>query len=78
MTYITHVTHITYTAHTIHITHILKFIFEAYKILFFYIYFFLYIKINKYYRKHKERLQKEARGRYQNLSEEEKEKRYQY
>ena len=29
----------------------------------------------EYYQKHKERLQKEARERYQNLSEEEKEKR---
>ena len=28
--------------------------------------------INKYYQKHKERLQKEARERYQNLSKEEK------
>ena len=27
---------------------------------------------NKYYQKHKERLQREARERYQNLSEEEK------
>ena len=31
--------------------------------------------INKYYQKHKERLRKEARERYQNLSEEEKGKR---
>ena len=30
---------------------------------------------HEYYQKHKERLQKEARERYQNLSEEEKEKR---
>ena len=29
---------------------------------------------NKYYQKHKERLQKEARKKYQNLFEEEKEK----
>ena len=28
--------------------------------------------VNKYYQKHKERLQKEARGRYQNFSEKEK------
>ena len=34
--------------------------------------------VNKYYLKHKERLRKEARERYQNLSEEEKEKRHQY
>ena len=31
--------------------------------------------VNKYYQKHKERLQKEASERYQNLSEEEKEER---
>ena len=31
--------------------------------------------VNKYYQKSKEKLQKEARGRYQNLSVEEKEKR---
>ena len=30
--------------------------------------------VNKYYQKYKEKLQKEARERYQNLSEEEKEK----
>ena len=30
--------------------------------------------VNKYYQKHKERLLKEARQRYQNLSEEEKDK----
>ena len=32
--------------------------------------------LNKYYQKHKERLQKKARERYQNLSEEEKDKRW--
>ena len=31
--------------------------------------------VNKYYQKHKERLQREASERYQNLSEEEKEER---
>ena len=31
--------------------------------------------LNKYYQKHKERLRKEAREIYQNLSEEEKDKR---
>ena len=30
--------------------------------------------VNKYYQKHKENLQKEGRERYENLSEEEKEK----
>ena len=40
-----------------------------------YIYFFLYIKMsNKYYQKHKEKLKKTTRERYQNLSQEEKEK----
>ena len=34
--------------------------------------------VNKYYQKNKERLQNEARERYQNLSEEEKEKKCQY
>ena len=34
--------------------------------------------VNKYYQKHKEKLRKEARERYQNLSEEEKEKKPQY
>ena len=32
--------------------------------------------VDKYYQKHKERLQKEARERHQNLSEEEKYKRW--
>ena len=31
--------------------------------------------VNKYYQKNKEKLRKEAQGRYQNLSEKEKEKR---
>ena len=34
--------------------------------------------VNKYYQKHKEKLRKEAREKYQNLSEEEKEKKRQY
>ena len=33
---------------------------------------------NKYYQKHKKKLRKEARERYQNLSEEEKEKKPQH
>ena len=38
--------------------------------------FFLYIKIaTNYYQKHKEKLRKKDRKRYQNLSEEEKDKR---
>ena len=40
---------------------------------FFYIFLYTYIKmVNNYYLKNKEKLQKEARERYQNLSEEEK------
>ena len=34
--------------------------------------------VNKYYEKHKERLIKTTRERYQNFTEEEKEKRHQY
>ena len=34
--------------------------------------------VNKYYQKHKERLGKEARERYQNVSKEEKQKKRQY
>ena len=38
--------------------------------------FFVYIKmVNMYYQTHKERLRKETRERYQNFSEEEKDKR---
>ena len=38
-----------------------------------FIIFFVHIKmVNKYYQKHKEKLQKEAREKYQNISEEEK------
>ena len=33
---------------------------------------------SKYYQENKERLQKKARGRYQNLSKEEKEEKHQY
>ena len=41
--------------------------------------FFLHVKMaNKYYQKHKEKLQKEARERYQNISEKEKEKKHHY
>ena len=59
--------------------------FEAYKNIFYKFFVCMYIKmvynynyikmVNKYYQKNKEKLQKEARERYQNLSEEEKEKR---
>ena len=45
------------------------------KVLNCFIFFFLHVKMaNKYYQKHKEKLQKEARERYQNISEKEKEK----
>ena len=51
--------------------------------IFFYNIFFIYVKISenlsaKYYQGNKERLQKKACGRYQNLSEEEKRKKPQY
>ena len=39
------------------------------------IFFFFFLLVNKHYQKHKERLQKEARERYQNLPEEEKDER---
>ena len=59
-------------------THILKIIFKAYKKMltkYFLISLFLYIEmVNKYYQKHKERLRKETRERYQNLSEDEQDK----
>ena len=46
------------------------------KVYNFFVKFFVYIKmVNKYYQKHKEILQKEARERHQNLSEEEKDRR---
>ena len=55
-----------------------KLISRAYKKtnqIYFYI-FFLYIKMTtKYYQKHKKKFRKEARERYRNLSEEEKDKR---
>ena len=48
--------------------------FESYKNYF--LYFFVHIKaVGTYYPKYKELLQKEARERYQNVSEEEKDKR---
>ena len=41
--------------------------------------FFLYIKMtNNYYQQHKEKLRKESREKYQNITEEEKEKKCQY
>ena len=57
-----------------------KLIFKAYKklIKYFFITFFLYIKIlTGHYQKNKERLSKKAYERYQNLSEEEKDKKCQ-
>ena len=52
-----------------------KILMKKIKYKIFFIMFFLYIKMTSKYQKHKERLQKEARERYQNLSEEEKDKR---
>ena len=55
-------------------THTIKLIYEAYKNIFYKL-FFLYIKMtNKYYQEHKEKLQKEGRERYQSLSKEQKSK----
>ena len=55
ITYIIYLAHETYITHITYKTHILKLIFEAYKKIFFII-FFLYIKMtNKYNRKHKEK-----------------------
>ena len=66
---ISHITHIVYTTHVTYVTHKIKVIFEAYKILF--TIFFLYIKItNNYCQKHS----KKAYEKYQNLSQEEKNK----
>ena len=56
--------HIIYITHIICITHILIFILLKLIKIFFYNFFFLYIKmVNKIYQKHKERLRKEARER---------------
>ena len=58
-----------------------KFVFKAYKkILYFSTFFFLYLKmLTGFYQKNpKESLSKKACERYQNLSEEEKEKKRQY
>ena len=51
----------------IHITHILKLIFYKTNVV------YIYIKmVYNYYQKNKQKFQKEAHERYQNLSEEEK------
>ena len=58
--------------------HITYKIFKAYKklIKILFIIFFLYTNMtNRYYQMHEERLEKEAREKYQNLLEEEKDKR---
>ena len=58
-------------------TYMVKLIFKAYnKTEKIFVYnFFLYVKMkNNYYQKHKEKLPKEARVRYQNLSDEKKRK----
>ena len=61
-----YITHIIYVTHITHIKNQWKYFYK----------FFLYIKIrNNYYQKHKEKLRKESQERYQNLSEEEKDKR---
>ena len=78
--------HITYITLIFYITHIQKLIFKAYTniikkliAIFFYSFFPLYIEMtNNYYQKLKEKLQKEVTERYQNLFEEEKERKHQY
>ena len=78
ITYITHViyiTHIAYINHILYVTHRVKLMFKAYKKtdkIFFHNIF--PIHKNDYYRKTKKKLQKEARERYENFSEEEKDK----
>ena len=67
----------TYIACIAHITRILKLFVEAYKKIFFihfysFLIHFIHLELTK---KHIEKLQKEACNRYQNLSEEEKDKR---
>ena len=51
-------------------------------IIYIYIYIYIYIAyikvVNTYYQKYKERLRKEAYERYQNLTQEEKDKRRSY
>ena len=49
-----------------------KILLKKIKKIFFIIFFLYRIKASKHYQKHKERLQKVARERYQNLSEEKK------
>ena len=73
-TYTTYITHISITC----IAHISYIIFQAYEktVKYFLKFFFLYIKMSsKCYQKYNENLQKEATERYQNVSEEEKDKR---
>ena len=73
-TYTTYITHISITC----IDHISYIIFQAYEktVKYFLKFFFLYIKMSsKCYQKYNENLQKEATERYQNVSEEEKDKR---
>ena len=61
-------THTTYIHNSYFKINFLKLI----KRYFYNLHIYIYIKlVNKYYQKHKGRLQKEARERYQNLSEEE-------
>ena len=68
----TYMTHTTYIHNSYFKITFLKLIERYFYNLHIYIYIYIYVKlVNKYYQKHKERLQKEARERYQNLSEEE-------
>ena len=77
ITYISHIISMTKITHITYIPHTIKLILKVYKKLIKYLqFFFLYIKMtNNYYQKQKERLQKEALEKYQNLFEEKKDKR---
>ena len=68
ITHINYVTHIIYITHITSTNHTIKLIFKAYKKTTenIFINSFLYIKMaNNYYRKHRERIGKEAREKYQ-------------
>ena len=63
MTYITHITYI-HNSYYLHVLYFKVYSSEAYKKILFIIFFPIYIEmVNKYYKKHKERFQKEEHER---------------
>ena len=87
--HITYITHVIYITRIIHITQNLHYSYNSHNSynlhnlpthtikLNFKAFFFLYIEmVNNYYQKHKDRIQKEASERYQNLSEEKSKKKW--